>query len=105
MAATITFATAFQESLLMLTPEDDLDLFVVKHGPPDEDDTTTNDSPRPLLMTRWITYKKQGVRAMYRADGKIGDTPPLVRWKLIGFQDPATDAVLNVDEVQRRMAD
>jgi hypothetical protein len=50
-----------------------------------------------------LTYKKEGVRAAYIPDTKVGTPPPYRKWKLIGFQDPKTDAVLPAQEVVRRM--
>ena len=82
---------------------DDFDVFVEKHGQPDVDDTTANDEPRPPMVTRWIVYAKERVRATYIPDAKVGEGPPYQRWKLAGFQDTETDAVLHPAEVAERM--
>lgn len=84
-------------------PHDDVSQFVCRYGKPDVDDSTENDGPRPPIVTRMLTYKKEGVRAAYVPDARIGDSPPYKKWKLIGFQDPKTDAVLSAQEVVRRM--
>lgn len=82
---------------------DDLSQFVCRYGKPDIDDSTEHDRPRPPIVTRMSTYKKEGVRAAYVPDAKAGTPPPYRKWKLIGFQDPRTNAVLSAAEVVRRM--
>jgi hypothetical protein len=82
---------------------DDLSQFVCRYGKPDIDDSTENDRPRPPIVTRMLTYKKEGVRAAYVPDAKAGTPPPYRKWKLIGFQDPTNNAVLSAAEVVRRM--
>ena len=85
-------------------PHDDLSQFICKYGKPDVDDSTAYDKPRPPIVTRVLTYKKQRVRAAYIPSGvSIGDPPPYKDWKLFGFQDPKTNAVLSPEEVARRM--
>jgi hypothetical protein len=84
-------------------PHDDLSQFVCRFGKPDVDDSTEYDRPRPSIVTRMLTYKKEGVRAAYIPDANMGDQPPYEKWKLIGFQDPKTDAVLSAQEVVRRL--
>lgn len=82
---------------------DDLSQFVCRFGKPDLDDSTENDKPRPPIVTRMLSYKKEGVRAAYVPDAKMGDPPPYRKWKLIGFQDPKSDAVLSAQEVVHRL--
>jgi hypothetical protein len=73
---------------------DDLGLFIESYGAPDEQDSTENDNPRPPIVTKWIVYRAEHVRATYVPDGRFGDPPPYDRWKLIGFQDSRSNAVL-----------
>jgi hypothetical protein len=80
-----------------------VDSFIRANGRPDVDDTTALDNPRPPIVTRWLIYKRQRVRVTYVQRGHIGDPPPY-EWKFLAFQDPATDAVIDRNEVQRRMS-
>jgi hypothetical protein len=84
-------------------PKDDLDVFKARYGQPDVEDSTENESPRPPIVTRWIIYKKEHVRATYvPGNGHVGDPPPYT-WKLIGFQDPRDNSVIRPAEVVNRM--
>lgn len=82
---------------------DDLSQFVYRYGKPDIDDSTEHDRPRPPIVTRMLIYKKEGVRAAYVPDARLGTPPPYRKWRLIGFQDPTNNAVLSAAEVVRRM--
>jgi hypothetical protein len=81
---------------------DDAALLISRYGPPDVDDSTQYDKPRPPFPTRWLVYKKERVRANYLPDGKLGDSPPY-RWKLLGFTDPRTKQPLRLEQVRQRM--
>jgi hypothetical protein len=84
-------------------PKDDLDVFKSRYGQPDVEDSTENESPRPPIVTKWIIYKKEHVRATYvPGNGHVGDPPPYT-WKLIGFQDPRDNSALRPAEVVNRM--
>ncbi len=86
-------------------PHDDASQLICKYGKPDIDDSTAYDKPRPPIVTRMMTYKKEHVRAAYVPDGvTMGDPPPYKKWKLFGFQDPKSNAVLSADETSRRMS-
>jgi len=85
------------------TAHDDLSLFIANYGSPDEQDSTENDHPRPPIVTKWIVYRKEHVRATYLPDANFGDPPPYDRWKLIAFQDTRTNGVLRPTEVARRL--
>ena len=87
-----------------VAPGDDLTLFLSRYAPPDSDDTTAYDSPRPPLVTRWLVYKHEGVRVIYLANGEVGDPPPYT-WKFIGFTDDQTHEPIAADEALRRLAD
>jgi hypothetical protein len=85
------------------TAYDDLSLFLASYGPPDERDSTENDHPRPPIVTKWIVYRNEHVRATYVPDARLGDPPPYERWKLVAFQDTGTNAVLRPADVARRL--
>jgi hypothetical protein len=85
-------------------PNDDLSLLVSKYGKPDIDDSTQYDNPRPPIVTRWLIYKKENVRAWYVPDGvSIGDPPPYRKWKLFGFADEKTKKPISAYEADRRL--
>ncbi len=83
---------------------DDSKKIVCLFGNPDFKDTTAYDNPRPPLPTLFLEYRKERVRFSFIPGygAKIGDPPPY-RWKLLGFQDPRTDAVLTPQEVLKRI--
>ena len=67
------------------------------------DDSTAGDVPRPPIVTRWLVYAAERVRANYYPDVPVGTPPPYSHWKLAGFTDPATNEVISPEEVVRRM--
>lgn len=87
-----------------LQPSDDAEFFISKYGPPDKQDSTDNDVPRPEIPTRFLVYEPEHVRVVYIPDAKIGDAPPY-RWKLVGFQDDRDNSVLTVEEARARLKD
>lgn len=79
------------------------DSILAKYGKPDKVKTTEHDSPRPPIVTRMLEYRKERVRFTFFPDVPMGSPPPYREWKLMGFQDPTTNAVINADEVEKRM--
>lgn len=76
-------------------PRDDLELFVARFGPPDTDESAEHEKPRPPIVTRLLTYSDEHVRVAYRANVQVGSPPPYDgKWKIFGFLDPRTDAVI-----------
>ena len=84
-------------------PHDDLSLFVSKFGEPDRIESSENEIPRPPIVTKRLIYDKEKVRAVYVADGEVGAPPPYKKWKLLGFQDNRTNAVLQPEEAVARL--
>lgn len=82
---------------------DDVSVFISKYGPPDKEDTTERDQPRPPIVSRWLDYEPERVRALYYADVPVGTPPPYSHWKLAGFTDPVANVALSPEEVVRRM--
>lgn len=70
-----------------VAPRDDYEVIVQRFGPPDADDSTDHDVPRPPIPSRWITYEQEHVRFVFIPDAKLGDAPPY-RWRLAGTTDP-----------------
>lgn len=85
-------------------PHDDLSLFVSRYGPPDSEFSSESEVPRPPIVTRWLIYKQENLRAVYVPDAPVGAPPPCDKWKLFGFQNHKTDAVISPAEVVRLMA-
>jgi hypothetical protein len=79
-----------------LNAKDDLDLFVKRYGMPDVDDSTLHDDPRPPIVTRWLVYKKENVKALYvhENDGS---------WKWVGFMDAKSKGIVKPEQVAERM--
>lgn len=84
-------------------PHDDLSLFISKFGDPDRIESSENEVPRPPIVTKRLIYAKENVRAVYVVDGNVGAPPPYDKWKLLGFQDSRTNAVLQPAEAVARL--
>jgi len=53
-----------------------------------------------------LTYQREGVRAIYRANVPLGAPPPYDgTWKLIGLTDPTNDQPLRPDAAVRRLSE
>ena len=85
------------------SPHDDLSLFISKYGQPDQIKSSENESPRPPIVTKQLIYKKENVRAVYVADASVGAPPPYEKWKLLGFQDNRTNAVIDPTDVVKKL--
>ena len=73
-----------------------------KYRGPDFDDSTQWDSPRPPIVTRWIIWKPERIRAWYVPDAKAGEAPPYRGWKILVFVDEDTKKPIEIAEVVRR---
>lgn len=78
---------------------------IKKYGKPDAVYSAESEQPRPPLVTKSLTYKKENVRFTFLADAPMGSPPPYRKWKLLGMQDARTNAVIKAEEVERRMAE
>jgi hypothetical protein len=79
-----------------IVPTDDLSHFLAKYGRPEEATSSENEKPRPVIITRFLTYRSRNVRAIYY---RIEDGS----WKLLGFTDPRNNESIDPEEVVRRM--
>ncbi|WP_394003554.1 zinc ribbon domain-containing protein [Luteimonas sp. WGS1318] len=86
------------------SPHDDLSLFISKYGPPDQVKSSENESPRPPIVTKQLIYQTENVRAVYVPDAPVGAPPPYEKWKLLGFQDNRTNAVMEPADVASKLA-
>lgn len=79
-----------------INAKDDLDLFLKRYGTPDKDDSTLHDHPRPPIVTRFLTYKKERVKVIYLLEKDDS-------WRFLSFTDPKTNQVIKPAEVVARM--
>jgi hypothetical protein len=81
---------------------DDPNLLIRRFGRPDEDE---KERPRPTIVMRMLTYQRERVRVVYRANAPLGAPPPYEgTWKLVGFTDPTTDAALKPEIAIERLS-
>ena len=75
------------------------------YGNPDVSDTTENDDPRPMIVTRKFVYNAENVRVTFAPNqrGAIGSAAPITAWLVFGYQDNASDRPLTSAEVDARM--
>ena len=78
--------------------------FMAKFGPPDAIETTENDHPRPIFITKLLTYKKERVQFIFVADAKPGTPPPYQKWLLMGAIDTQKKTSLDPDAALNRLA-
>jgi hypothetical protein len=67
----------------------DLADVVQKYGKPDRVTSSENERPRPPIVTKFLEYKKEGVRFIFVPDAPVGTAPPYKGWKRLGPQDIA----------------
>lgn len=84
----------------------DAELLIHRCGPPDSDSSTENDSPRPPIPSRLITYKKARLMFAYTPGGgaKVGAEPPY-KWESIGIKDTKTNKAIAVGQLKQTIAD
>lgn len=85
-------------------PHDDLTLFISRYGPPDSDTSSENEKPRPPIVSRFLDYDKENVRAIYTADASPGSPPPYKAWNLFAFTEKQTGEPITPKEVTERLA-
>jgi hypothetical protein len=81
---------------------DDGPVVLRRYGKPDADDSTAHDDPRPPLVTRWMDYRKAGVRVLLGANESMRGPPPYT-WLLIGFVDIASDQAISFEKGDARL--
>lgn len=82
---------------------DDLTHFISRYGAPDAEESSENEVPRPLIVTRRLIYKKENLRVVYVPDATVGTPPPYKKWKLFGLQNHESNAVIEPAEVLKIM--
>jgi hypothetical protein len=70
--------------------------------PPDFDDNTGFDVPRPPLVSRFMVYRAENVRVMFLARGTVGAPPPY-KWRFIAFSDAQTNQPLDVSDAMNKL--
>lgn len=78
--------------------------FIARYGAPDRDDSNQLQSPRPLMITRVLTYEDENVRVVCFPRVENNSEPPFKSWKLKLFQDIRDNAVLTGDQVAERLS-
>jgi hypothetical protein len=76
---------------------------VSAYGPPDKDDSTAYDTPRPPLVTRIIEYWPENVRIAFAPIAKLTEPPPYVGWTLIGYIDTNTETTMSRYQAAERL--
>lgn len=86
------------------TAANDATSMIAKCGVPDEDYSSENESPRPILPMRTLEYKSQNIRFVFTPSGdtKVGTTPPY-RWTLSVVLDTVTNEPLDIQIALKRM--
>ena len=82
---------------------DEAAMFIAVYGPPTEELNTENDTPRPLVVTRMLTYLPENVRAIFVPFGSFGARPPYSGWKFVGTQDAISNASLDPGAAAERL--
>jgi hypothetical protein len=75
---------------------------------PDTDYSSENEKPRPIFLTRQLTYQGPRLRIIYVGTSLPQDFPGAVsivdnKWKLLGFTDPVGERKLSQDEAAARL--
>jgi hypothetical protein len=75
---------------------------------PDTDYSSENEKPRPVFLTRQITYQEPRLGIIYVGTSLPRDFPGAVsivdnEWKLLGFTDPVEDKKLSQVEAAVRL--
>jgi hypothetical protein len=71
-------------------------------GPPDSDEATDRDKPRPPMITRILKYAGRDVSAIYASGGGFGK-PHNGKWVLARFQSVRSGAALSEDTALARL--
>jgi hypothetical protein len=78
--------------------------FIAKFGSPDDIETSENENPRPMFITKSLIYKKERVQSIFVANAKPGTPPPYEKWLLMGALDTKKKTSLDPDKALNRMA-
>ena len=84
-------------------PSDEYGPIIATYGPPDRDDSTAYDTPRPPIVTRFVEYRPENVKIAFFPVGTIGDPPPYRAWKVIGYIDISTNAKISNEQAADRL--
>lgn len=76
---------------------------LTQYGPPERDDSTENDAPRPAIVTRFVEYRPENVKIAFLPIAKIGDLPQYRGWKVIGYIDINTNTKMSGNEAEGRL--
>jgi hypothetical protein len=77
-----------------------------RYGPPDQDYSAEDETPRPPMVTRLLTYRAERVRLIYMpTDFTFGMPPPYRNgWVLVSALDHLASKAISSQEAARRLA-
>lgn len=78
-----------------------VEALISRCGMPSKDESSENENPRPIIMTRILDYRKANVRFIFFPDS-APDSPPPYRWKLSLMSDLKGKG-LTAKDVRRRL--
>lgn len=70
-------------------------------GQPDTDTSSEHEYPKPLIVTRILTYRSKGVRLVYVPESNV---PPYLNWVFVSAIDTTRDEKLAPLEAASRLA-
>jgi len=85
-------------------PPVDFEALRMRFGSADAETTTAWDDPRPLFVTRTMTFNKHRLKLVMMAEAEAGAPPPYKRWLLTGLFDPVTNEALSPAEIEKRLS-
>ena len=97
-------STSIQANQNVTSVTNDAELLLDRCGSPDVDWATDRDEPRPLIPSRFITYRKPHLRFGYVPNGDSNIADPPYKWKLIGVVDTMTNKAVNADNLKAILA-
>ena len=92
-------------SVLGFLEQDRLSTLLSRCKPPTMDTSSEYEVPRPIMVTRVLTWSDQSVRAFYVPTGRLGDEPPYADWQLFAWSDPGRKIRLTPAEAADKLKD
>lgn len=74
--------------------------FIDRFGPPDSDESSENEVPRPLVLSRRLVYKAEDVLVFcIPEESHKGNRIPVSGWQIFNMQTITTKAILSDQQV------
>jgi hypothetical protein len=91
-----------------LSHADQFDEVIKLYGKPDRITSSEKEKPRPPIVTKFIEYKKEGVRFVFVPDAPVSTPPPYKGWKRLGtaqdIKGGVNGGMLTAAQLEERMA-